>query len=72
MISTKATAITITAPSTTGKSSRITAVTSSRPTPGIVKMFSTTSDPPISAPVCTPNTVITENSEGRRAWRSIT
>ena len=57
--------------STTGKSSRTTAVTISRPMPGMPKICSTTSDPPISAPVLTPNTVTTENSDGRRACRNM-
>jgi len=69
LITTKPVAITTTEPSTTGKSSRTTAVTISEPMPGIEKMPSITSEPPISAPVLTPNTVMSENSEGRSAWR---
>ncbi len=52
---------------TTGKSSRRIASTIADPRPGMRKMLSTMSDPPISAPVLMPKTVMNENSEGRSA-----
>ena len=39
-------------------------MTISEPMPGIEKMFSITSESPISKPVLTPNTVMSEKAKG--------
>ena len=49
-----------------------TACTISWPRPGIAKSVSTITVPPISRPRFTPDSVISENDEGRSAWRSRT
>ena len=40
------------------------------PTPGMPKNTSTITEPPISVPKLMPNTVSSENDDGRSAWRS--
>src|SRR6056297_1774617 len=64
---TNVTVTSMTMASTTGKSSRRIASTIALPSPGTRKICSTTSEPPINAPVFTPKIVMNENSDGRSA-----
>ena len=66
LIALNAEEIIVTHPSTSGKSSRMTASTKVLPTPGITKICSTTNAPPIKPPVLKPKTVTKEKREGRR------
>ena len=67
---TKAVAITSTTPCTTRYSRLKIDSTASCPTPGIAKKYSTMTEPPMRVPKLMPNTVSSENDDGRSACRS--